>query len=67
MGISKVGAAIILLCATSVEAAGWVGKIKTKGGSIVSNVVVQAKNQTEAETKIERRYRGCKVLSLQAK
>lgn len=42
-------------------------KIKTKSGSIVSNVLIEAKDVEEAKVKLMKRYPGCTVLGVQTK
>ncbi len=40
----------------------FVFKIKTKGGGIVGNVVIQAKDIEEAKHKLRERYPNCEIL-----
>lgn len=37
-------------------------KIKTRGGMVVDNLVIQARIRDEAETKIRQIYRDCEIL-----
>ena len=37
-------------------------KIRTRGGSIVENLQVHARDRSEAETKIKQIYRYCEIL-----
>lgn len=59
---------LVLICST-LEAANkqYVGKVKSRGGSIIGNIVVSAKNPTEATAKILKRYKGGTLLSLDEK
>ena len=40
----------------------FVFKIKTKGGSIVGNVVIEAKDMEAAKYKLRKRYPDCEIL-----
>jgi hypothetical protein len=40
----------------------FVFKIRTKSGSIVGNVVVEAKDMEEAKYKLRQRYPDCEIL-----
>lgn len=40
----------------------FVFKIRTKGGSIVGNVVIEAKDMEEAKYKLRKRYPECEIL-----
>ncbi len=40
-------------------------KIRTRGGMVVENLMVQARDQTEAENRISQIYRHCEVLKCQ--
>lgn len=42
-------------------------KIKTKGGGIVGNVVIEASDVEAAKTKLMKRYPGCSILSVMEK
>ena len=62
----------LCMCLTSSVEAGtknkqFVAKIKTKSGSITGNIVVWAKNSTEATAKVMKQHKGCTVLSLDEK
>lgn len=37
-------------------------RIRTRGGMIVENLLVQARNHDEAETRIRQIYRHCEIL-----
>lgn len=37
-------------------------RIKTRGGMIVDNLMVQARDQAEAETRIRQIYQHCEIL-----
>ena len=41
----------------------FVFRIRTKSGSIVGNIVIEAKDQYEAEHKLKQRYPDCEVLN----
>jgi len=43
----------------------FVFKIKTKSGSIVGNIVIEGTSQSNAESKLRRRYPGCEILDCQ--
>ena len=38
-------------------------RVKTKSGGIVGNIVIEAKDQYEAENKLRQRYPGCVILN----
>lgn len=40
-------------------------KIRTRGGSLVENLQVQARDRTEAEQKIKQIYHHCEILECQ--
>jgi len=40
-------------------------KIRTRGGSVVENLQVQARDRAEAEGKISQIYRHCEILECQ--
>lgn len=40
----------------------FVFRIKTASGSIIGNVVIEARDQYEAENKLQRRYPDCEIL-----
>jgi len=40
----------------------FVFRIKTAGGSIIGNVLIEARDQYEAENKLYRRYPDCQIL-----
>ena len=40
-------------------------KIRTRGGSVVENLQVQARDQAEAEQKIRQIYHNCEILECQ--
>jgi hypothetical protein len=42
-------------------------KIKTKEGSIVSNVLIEAHDEDAAKAKLFKRYPGCQVLRVDEK
>lgn len=42
-------------------------KIKTKGGSIIDNVVIEASDAEAAKVKLRRRYPDCEILSMKEK
>jgi hypothetical protein len=54
----------VLPCSTALAASHkrFVFKIKTKGGSIVGNIVIEAKDIEEAKHKLRHRYPGCEIL-----
>ena len=64
---------LILLLGTSgtIEAApkfkSFAYKVKTKSGSTVGNVVIEARDSGAANAKLMKRYPGCSVLSVQEK
>ena len=37
-------------------------KVKTKGGSIVGNIVIEAKDIEEAKYKLRKRYPDCEIM-----
>ena len=37
-------------------------RIKTRGGMVVENLMVQARSRADAETRIQQIYRNCEVL-----
>lgn len=41
----------------------FVFRIRTKSGGIVGNIVIEAKDQYEAEHKLKQRYPDCEVLN----
>lgn len=45
----------------------FVFKIKTKSGSIVGNILIEAKDQFAAIAKLKERYPGCEVLEAKEK
>jgi hypothetical protein len=45
----------------------FVFKIKTKGRSVVGNVVIEAKDMEEAKYKLRKRYPGCEIMEGHAK
>ncbi len=45
----------------------FVFRIKTKSGSIVDNVLIEARNIDEARFRLQRRYPGCTILSARQK
>jgi hypothetical protein len=53
--------------AQTVQVKQWVARIKTKDGNIVGGVSVRAKNESQARYKVEQKYEGCKILSLEEK
>ena len=58
-------ACLSLLPCSAVLAAGrkrFVFKIKTKSGSIVGNVVIEAKDMEEAKYKLRKRYSGSEIM-----
>ena len=40
----------------------FVFKVKTKGGGIVGNIVIEAKDIEEAKYKLRKRYPDCEIL-----
>jgi hypothetical protein len=40
-------------------------RIRTRGGSVVENLQVQARDRAEAEEKIRQIYHGCEILECQ--
>lgn len=40
----------------------FVFKIKTKGGGIIGNIVIEAKDMEAAKYKLRQRYPGCEIL-----
>jgi hypothetical protein len=54
---------------TSAHAANrkFVFKIKTKSGSIVSNIVIEAKDMEAAKVKLRKRYPDCEILEAKEK
>ncbi|MBY0527028.1 MAG: hypothetical protein K2R98_26780 [Gemmataceae bacterium] len=38
-------------------------RIRTKSGGIVGNIVIEAKDQYEAEHKLRKRYPDCEILN----
>lgn len=63
---------IVLFCLAGTVDAGtknktFAYKVKTKSGSTVGNVVIQARDSGAANVKLMRRYPGCSVLSVQEK
>jgi hypothetical protein len=45
----------------------FVFRIKTKGGSIVGNVVIEAKDIEAAKVKLFKRYPDCQILNVETK
>jgi hypothetical protein len=45
----------------------FVFKIRTKSGSIVGNILIEAKDQFAAVVKLKERYPGCEVLEAKEK
>lgn len=45
----------------------FVFKIRTKSGSIVGNILIEAKDQFAAVAKLKERYPGCEVLEAKEK
>ncbi len=41
----------------------FVFRIKTKSGGIIGNIVIEAKDQYEAEHKLKHRYPDCEILN----
>ena len=37
-------------------------KVKTKSGGIVGNILIEAKDQYEAENKLRQRYPDCQIV-----
>ena len=56
-----------LLLVSVADAHQYVFKVKTRGGSTIGNIVFNAKNGAEANVKLQRRYKGCTVLSMSEK
>jgi len=42
-------------------------KVKTKSGGIVGNILIEAKDQYEAENKLRQRYPDCQILNCEVK
>ena len=42
-------------------------RVKTKSGGIVGNIVIEAKDQYEAEHKLKQRYPDCEILNCELK
>lgn len=42
-------------------------RIKTKGKSIVGNVLIEAKNVEAAKVRLTKRYPDCKILNVESK
>ena len=62
--------ACLLLPSAAAVAGGYkkfVFKIKTKGRSVVGNVVIEAKDMEEAKYKLRKRYPGCEIMEGHAK
>jgi hypothetical protein len=45
----------------------FVFRIRTKSGGIVGNIVIEAKDQYEAEHKLRQRYPDCEILNCETK
>ncbi len=45
----------------------FVFKIKTKGGGIVGNIVIEAKDAENAKYKLRKRYPDCEILEMKEK
>ena len=41
----------------------FVFRIKTASGGIVGNILIEAKDQFEAQNKLQQRYPGCTILN----
>jgi hypothetical protein len=45
----------------------FVFRVRTKTGGIVGNIVIEAKDQYEAEQKLRQRYPECEILNCEVK
>ncbi len=45
----------------------YVFKIRTEKGSIIGNIVIEGTSQSNAESKLRRRYPNCEILDCQEK
>ena len=45
----------------------FIFKIKTKGGSIIDNIVIEASDAEAAKVKLRKRYPDCEILSMKEK
>ena len=45
----------------------FIFKIKTEKGSIIGNIVIEGTSQSNAESKLRRRYPNCEILDCQEK
>lgn len=67
---SFLAAALVLVPALDTFAAAnkrFVFKIKTKGGSIIDNIVIEASDAEAAKVKLRKRYPDCEILSMKEK
>lgn len=42
----------------------YVFRVKTKGGSIVGNILIEANDEEAAKVKLKRRYPDCQILNV---
>jgi len=49
------------------ESKKFVFKIKTKSGSIVGNIVIEAKDAENAKYKLRKRYPDCEIMEMKEK
>lgn len=45
----------------------FVFRIKTKSGSINGNILIEARDQYEAESKLRKRYPDCEILNCEVR
>jgi hypothetical protein len=45
----------------------FVFRIRTKSDGIVGNIVIEARDQYEAELKLRQRYPGCEILNCEVR
>lgn len=49
------------------SSATYVFRVKTASGGIVGNITIQARDQFEAQNKLEKRYPGCTILNCEVR
>ena len=68
-GVLAVAVLAALCCPRQAVAANrkFVFKIKTKSGSIIGNIVIEAKDAEAAKRKLRARYPDCEILEMEEK
>ena len=65
--LAAVLAVIPAHCALAAGNKRFVFKIKTKGGSIIDNIVIEDSDAEAAKVKLRKRYPDCEILSMKEK